>query len=72
MEQEVQQAFLLAEVCVREIILRLKEEKLKKITCWCTWVSQSIKRHSLDLNCLDLLVLSSSPALGSTLGMELT
>jgi len=38
-----------------------------------TWEAQSVKRLTLDLNSgLDLRVVSSSPTLGSTLGMEPT
>ena len=40
---------------------------------WGTWVAQSVKDLILDLSSgLDLRVLSSSPTLGSTLGMEPT
>ena len=38
-----------------------------------TWVAQSVKPPTLDLSSgLDLKVMSSSPVLGSTLGVEST
>ena len=41
------------------------------VTFWGTWVPQSVKRLTLDLSSdLHLGVVSSSPALGSTLGVE--
>ena len=46
---------------------------VKRYKLWSTWVAQSVKHLTLDLNSgLDLMVLSSSPVLGSMLGMKLT
>jgi len=40
---------------------------------WGTWVAQSVKHPTLDLSSgLDLRVMSSSPTLGSMLGVEPT
>ena len=41
--------------------------------CIETWVAQSVKQVTLDLNSgLDLRVVGSSPTLGSTVGMQPT
>lgn len=44
-----------------------------KLKIWSTWVTQVMKHLTLDLcSDLDLRVMSSSPALGCTLGVDST
>ena len=46
---------------------------LEIVKDWGTWVAQSVERLTLDLSSgPDLRVMSSSPALGSTLGIKPT
>jgi len=48
----------------QNVVLRMKE--------WGAWVAQSVKHPTLDFGSgHELRVVSSSPAWGSTLGMEL-
>ena len=52
---------------------RHRRDMLKYSNNWGTWVAQPVKDRLLDLSSgLDLRVVSSSPALGSTLGAEPT
>ena len=54
-------------------MITTKKCKVKSRTCWDAWLAQSDKYLTLDLSSgLDLRVMSSSPALGSMLGMEPT